>query len=423
MKSRQILPVLTVAVVLLAVKLNGQSTLFRSGIFLHHSTGGCIWGPNGGTVSVPQQMALYNTAHGYTGSNAVTMNETWFPAWSDNEWVTWHGIFEQNNPENISNYFADNPIIMIKSCFPASSMSAWGSPSDTLNPSQKTVYNYKWHWRHIVEVMRAHPEHFFVIWTNAPLTQGSSNATEALLSHQFCRWAKDTLAQGLDPLCTDFPENVYVFDFFHKLVNSSWFLPLNLAASAGDSHPNAAATALVAPQLVTEVFDHAVAYENSAILKDISGVVVYQNNANTPLAGVKIVLKLGCCTLVDSTLTAADGSFSFPDLQPGNYTLTASKTGGWGGSNSDDALHILKAFVNMVNLNLLQIKASDVDMTDNINAVDALLVAKRFVGIINSFTIPDWRFEVPVVSLTGSQNLNIQVKGLCSGDANGSFVP
>lgn len=48
-------------------------------------------------------------------------------------------------------------------------MSGWGVPSDTLTPTNKTVYNYKWHWRNIVKVMAQHPETFFTIWTNAPL--------------------------------------------------------------------------------------------------------------------------------------------------------------------------------------------------------------------------------------------------------------
>jgi len=55
--------------------------------------------------------------------------------------------------------------------------------------------------------------------------------------------------------------------------------------------------------------------------------------------------------------------------------------------------------------------------------VDALLIAKRFVGLITAFDIPDWSFEIPEVPLTGSSNLNVTIKGLCSGDVNGSFIP
>lgn len=66
---------------------SAQENLFRSGIFLHHSTGGCIWGPNGSATSVPQEIDAYNSSHGYTGSFAVSLNEEWWPVdpW-DNEW-------------------------------------------------------------------------------------------------------------------------------------------------------------------------------------------------------------------------------------------------------------------------------------------------------------------------------------------------
>jgi hypothetical protein len=52
-----------------------------------------------------------------------------------------------------------------------------------------------------------------------------------------------------------------VFDFFSKLTNSSGYLLPQYAVGPNDPHPNAAATALVAPLLVNEVFDHSIAYE------------------------------------------------------------------------------------------------------------------------------------------------------------------
>ncbi len=242
---------------------NSQQLKFRSGIFLHHSTGLCIWGPNGSNTSVPQQMQIYNNNHGYTGTNAVTMDELWWPVEGDNEWYRWHRIFEGQDPEAvIQPFYPDNRIIVIKSCFPSSNVYAYGEPSDTNDPELKTVYNYKWHWRHIVNVMKTHPANFFVIWTNAPLVPNETNPTEAYLSHCFCKWAKDTLAMGLDPVFGPFPQNVYVFDFFHKLVGPNYMMLLQYAQDPYDSHPNAAATELVAPQFVNEIFNHAIAYEN-----------------------------------------------------------------------------------------------------------------------------------------------------------------
>jgi len=109
--------------------------------------------------------------------------------------------------------------------------------------------------------MRQHPENFFVIWTNAPLVPSATNNQEASLSNQFCSWAKDTLAMGIDPIFGAFPSNVYVFDFFHKLADANGMLQLQYASSSNDSHPNSAATELVAPQFVQEIFNASIVYE------------------------------------------------------------------------------------------------------------------------------------------------------------------
>ncbi|MBN1198382.1 MAG: hypothetical protein JXA23_03445 [Bacteroidales bacterium] len=234
---------------------------FRSGIFLHHSTGANIWGPNGSSTSIPQEMIAYNTTHGYTGDEMVMMDEEWW-APSDNEWATQHAFFEDPDPyTGIGYYLPGNRIIVIKSCFPSSAMVSVGSPEDTLTPYLKSVYNYKWHWRHILQVAESLPENFFVLWTNAPLEPNSTNSSEAALSRDFCKWAKDTLAAGLDAGYSTFPPNAYVFDFFSKLTGPDGMMLSSYAASPGDSHPNAEATQLIAPQFVQEIFDAAISYE------------------------------------------------------------------------------------------------------------------------------------------------------------------
>ncbi len=69
---------LSIAIAMLAVvTLSYGEGRFRSGMFLHHSTGGCIWGPNGGQVTVPSEIASYNAAHNLVGADSVTMTEQW----------------------------------------------------------------------------------------------------------------------------------------------------------------------------------------------------------------------------------------------------------------------------------------------------------------------------------------------------------
>ncbi len=261
-------------------------TRFRSGVFLRHSTGGCIWGFNGAPTGIPQEVDSYNSSRGLTGDRAVSLVQMGWPdnPW-DNEWERWHRIFLNRDTivADIRPILATHKVVMIKSCFPSSSMSGYGSPADTLNWTEKTVMNYKWHWRSFISVMRNHPENFFIVWTNAPLVNTNDNA--ARLSDQFCRWAKDTLAQGLDPEFGPFPANVYVFDFFHKLADSTGRLPLKYAEGSNDSHPNAAATVLVAPQVVQEMFDAAIVYENltsTSVLNPVGSPLVMTLGQNFP---------------------------------------------------------------------------------------------------------------------------------------------
>ncbi len=249
-----------------AVFVLQSQTYFRSGIFLHHSTGIYTWGPNPdgtSTTTIPQQMLFFNNTNGLTGNDSIQMTEEWWSP-ADNEWSTQHEFFEGNTGyTDINNYLANNKILVVKSCFPSSEIDALGSASDTLNPTYKCIYNYKWHWRHIIKVMENHPENFFAIWTNAPLEELSTTPTQAAFSQSFCRWAKDTLANGLDPEYGAFPPNVYVFDFFSKLTGSDGIMLTQYRTGDYDSHPNGAATDLVAPQFVNEIFAAAMVYEST----------------------------------------------------------------------------------------------------------------------------------------------------------------
>jgi hypothetical protein len=260
MKTRLILSLI---IIFLAAKVFSQ-TYFRSGIFLHHSTGQYIWGPNpdgNSTTTVPDQMHLFNISHSLTGSDSVSLNEEWWLP-GDNEWATQHEFFEGNTAyTDINYYLSNNKILIVKSCFPSSAIDSWGQPSDTTDPTIKSVYNYKWHWRHILSVMKNHPNNFFAIWTNAPLEVNSTNTTQAALAKKFTKWAKDTLAVGLDQLFGAFPHNVYVFDYFNKMTGSNGIELSQYATSSGDSHPNGTATDFIAPQFVNEIFNAALAYE------------------------------------------------------------------------------------------------------------------------------------------------------------------
>ncbi len=244
--------------------LFGQNSNLRNGVFLAHSTGTYIWGPNGSQTSIPQEIGKYNQSHNFSSVNEFKITKEDWPInpWT-NEWVRWHQIFDgQDTVADIQPYLDNFGLIIIKSCYPSSGIGSWGSPSDTLEPDRKTVFNYKWHWRSFIRKMALHPNIFFSVWTNAPMLANRTDYNEASLSDKFSRWAKDTLARGLDPEFGPFPKNVYVFDFFHKLAGADGKLPLHYAVDSTDNHPNAAATELVAPQFVKEILDAVLIYDS-----------------------------------------------------------------------------------------------------------------------------------------------------------------
>jgi len=266
-------------------------TLFRSGLFLHHSTGGIIW--DNSSPNVPQLMNLYNTENNYTDNNAVTMNldERFFPPsrpFSDHNWDSWHAVFFGQSPypedvDSLQSYIANNPVIVIKTGWGGTSIAPIGNPADTLiiddeavNSGGRTYYRTQWHWRSIIRLMQSYPDNFFVVWTGIPLMPGPNY--DGTIAHSFVLWAKDTLAAGNDPIFGDFPDNVYVFDAFHLLAtpteNFWWgtaYWGMNpLYHDVGDNHPNEAGANVVAQPFVWETFDAAIIYEESLLPVELS---------------------------------------------------------------------------------------------------------------------------------------------------------
>ena len=241
---------------------------FRSAIFLHRSVGENIYDNTyaGATTSVPDETNLYNIAHSYTGTDAVSMDEVLFP-WnnSGNEWYEWRAVFDGTDPDDdIYQYIngTDYDIIIIKTCYTVGIARYWyDGPQDTINyPQAQNYYNYQWHIRHIVSKMAKYPNKFFVIWTPAMYTPANTPAGGYVLGDQFSYWMTDTLATGIDPTYGAFPANIHIYDYFHD-IDSLTMLPLSLATAPDDNHPNARATELIAPLFVEKVFNAAILYE------------------------------------------------------------------------------------------------------------------------------------------------------------------
>ncbi len=157
----------------------------------------------------------------------------------------------------------------------------------------------------------------------------------------------------------------------------------------------------------------------------LTGQVTYANTISTPLDSVHVYVKDAIGTVVMDGLANNDGYFSFTGLANGTYTLSVTCTKPRGGANSVDALGVLKHFVGMTVLTGLNKTAADVSggLPMVVNSLDALMIQQNFVGLISAFPAGSWCFETPSVVINGGGTYTQNIKGLCIGDLNGSFIP
>jgi hypothetical protein len=154
----------------------------------------------------------------------------------------------------------------------------------------------------------------------------------------------------------------------------------------------------------------------------LSGTVTYPNPGQTPLESITLTLKNSTGAIIGSATTSSTGSYSFPDLPDGNYTLEPATTKTWGGVTALDVLLFKKHIANISWLSGIFLASGDVNGSGSLTAADVLLVKKRIAAVTNSFAVGDWLFNNIPVTISGG-NVTLDFNGLCFGDANGSHIP
>ena len=265
--------ILTVIIFLGLVSNIFPQQTFRRVAYLTQSVGTHIYDHSlvgsPGTTTVPNEVAIYNSTHGYTGDSAFTIyNPTDdYPPGGNQLWKWWDAFRDAPGYSFKEDYLDTDTydIIMIKHCA-ASQSGIWfwwyDGPQDTLNyPQTQSTYNYQWYVRKILAKMEAHPEKFFFWWNLPAATEEESSPADMQRLADFNKWMVDTLQAGLDSYGA-FPPNVKIFDFFSLLKSPySNYEDFAYRDAVNDYHPNAVASSLVAPILVQQMFDAARAYE------------------------------------------------------------------------------------------------------------------------------------------------------------------
>lgn len=157
----------------------------------------------------------------------------------------------------------------------------------------------------------------------------------------------------------------------------------------------------------------------------IRGRVTYDNSFNVPMDLSRVYLRTISGTIVDSTITDSAGYYRFSYLLPyptGTYKILTKTSKPWASVNSVDVLLIMKDFVGLTTLTSFRRKAGDVDLNNATNSTDALHLVKRFVGMTTSFPAGDWISEEPTVIINDQSLHVINIKMICTGDVNGSYM-
>jgi alpha-amylase len=147
----------------------------------------------------------------------------------------------------------------------------------------------------------------------------------------------------------------------------------------------------------------------------------YLQPLGSPIANRDFSLFIGQ-ELVLNGVTNSLGSFAQNNLIAGTYWFQPGNSFTWGGVNQTDALLANQAFAQTTVLTNLQWKAADVNLTQIVNSTDALLIARRFAGLLGGFAAGDWVFDSKSFNLSQGSN-QVTTTILCTGDVNGSHSP
>lgn len=215
-------------------------------IFLHHSTGNCIW--------------LGDTNHYLSKLGVKGSVQKFFESWNKNtgtEYFISEQVFPKKSPYGWRNYpfdyyniwvknggmerYMDEPTleilaggydtIIFKHCFPVGRiLEDTGKPD--INSEEKRLENYKLQYQALKEKMHSFPDKKFILWTPPALVKSQVTPDQALRTKEFCRW-----------IVEDWDEpgsNIFIWDFYSYETEGELYLREEYAISPLDSHPNRA---------------------------------------------------------------------------------------------------------------------------------------------------------------------------------------
>lgn len=217
-------------------------------LFLHHSTGQCIW--KGG---VSQWFEEYNRKNG----TDYRITDQLFPkakpyGWANypydywNIWVKHAGSQSYEEEPTLEMLTQQYDVIIFKHCFPGSAVQPDTGRPD-IGSLRKSLENYKLQYEALKKKLLSFPKTKFIVWTPAALLATTSNEGDARRAGEFSEWVKkDWDTKG---------DNIFVFDFRTLETGGGLFSKPENATAKDNPHPNPEFSKQVAPVFCQRVVD------------------------------------------------------------------------------------------------------------------------------------------------------------------------
>ena len=230
-------------------------------IFLHHSTGRCIWvgGTNELAVKLGRKGAVqkYFDEYNLKNNTDYIITEQVFPKKEPYGWKNYpydyYNIWVKNAGEN---YYVGEPtleilskeydVIIFKHCFPVSRILEDNGNPD-IDSEEKRLENYKLQYNALKKKMHSFPETKFIVWTPAALLKDQTTSAQAIRTSEFYRWLIDEWKEDGD--------NIFIWDFYKYETEGGLYLLDKYATGPGDSHPNKNFSERLAPVFSQYIID------------------------------------------------------------------------------------------------------------------------------------------------------------------------
>jgi hypothetical protein len=212
-------------------------------IFLHHSTGNCIWvgNTNKYVYKLTQKGDVQKFFADYNKKSKANYNiaELTFPKRSPYGWnnypYDYYNIWVKNAGEKpymeeptLEMLTSEYDVIIFKHCFPVSRiLEDTGNPN--IDSDEKRIENYKLQYNALKSKMHDFPNNKFIVWTPAVCTKNGMTEDEGKRTQQFYKWMVDEWDEKGD--------NIFIWDFYKYETEGSLFLLDKNAYSPDNSHP------------------------------------------------------------------------------------------------------------------------------------------------------------------------------------------